>query len=338
MATAALAMLLAGGVAFVGVQGPAEAAFPGHNGRIAFVSDRDGDPEIYTIRPDGSGLRQITRNTARESGPAWSPDGTKIAFASGRDGHDLEIYVKDLKSGQVTQLTDNDTNPDFNGGSPIRDYSPAWSPDGTRIVFSSDRNASDAWECECLQLHIMNANGSDQRGISDYGAEEYNAVWSADGTKIAFQRGTEGLLDIWVTTPDGSSKTVLTNTPSLENWQTIETSPDWSPDGQKITYAMGDWDTYYTGDIWKMGSDGSDKQQLTGTQAEDLYPVWSPNGGKIVFNRTVYEDGGPAMGGRIGRSDLFKISANGTRLKRITYTPSEVEYDLDWQRIPVSTR
>jgi Tol biopolymer transport system component len=327
LASMVLAMLLAGVGALIGIEDRADAAFPGKNGRIAFVSDRDGDAEIYTIKASGSGLRQITHNTAEESGPAWSPDGTKIAFASNMDGHDREIYVKDLQSGQTTQLTDNDTNPNSGPeGSPISDFSPAWSPDGKRLVFTSNRGADDRLECECVQLHVMNADGTDQRSITSYRAEEYAAVWSPDGTKIAFQRGTEALFHIWVINPDGSGAKNLT---PISNGYPIERYPDWSPDGQKLLYALGDnQEPPLEGDIWRMNSDGSNPQQLTSTQAVDLYPVWSPNGRKVVFSRTTFD------GGFVRTSDLYTMSPNGTRLKRITNTPSKREYDLDWQRIP----
>src|SRR5690348_8442969 len=74
------------------VERPALAAFPGHNGRIAFNSDRDGDPEIYTMRADGTGVRQLTHNDASDFKNSYSPNGKQIAFNSDRDG-DFEIFV-----------------------------------------------------------------------------------------------------------------------------------------------------------------------------------------------------------------------------------------------------
>lgn len=91
----------------------AEAAFAGQNGRIAFVSDRDSDFDIYTIRPDGSGLRQVTNAPGSDSRPEWSPDGTKIAFNSDRDTIDElngeayveRIYVMKVDGSELTRLT-----------------------------------------------------------------------------------------------------------------------------------------------------------------------------------------------------------------------------------------
>ena len=87
--------------------------------RIAFWSDRDCDSEIYTMRPGGTGVRQLTANDGMASEPAWSPDGTRIAFTSDRDGYDTEIYTMRSDGTDVRQLTRNATG----------DVGPAWSPE-----------------------------------------------------------------------------------------------------------------------------------------------------------------------------------------------------------------
>ncbi|HUU97683.1 MAG TPA: hypothetical protein VM487_18260, partial [Phycisphaerae bacterium] len=85
-------------------QGPAEAAFPGVNGKIAFTTGRDGNYEIYVMNPDGSGLTRLTSNAAIDEAPAWSPDGTEIAFQTNRDGN-YEIYVMNADGSGQTNLT-----------------------------------------------------------------------------------------------------------------------------------------------------------------------------------------------------------------------------------------
>ncbi|MGZ4694127.1 MAG: TolB family protein, partial [Acidimicrobiales bacterium] len=97
----------------------ARAAFPGANGRIAFTSVRDGNFEIYTVEPDGSGLLRLTNNQADDEMPAWSPDGTRIAFVSNRDASNEDIYTMNADGSGVVRITD-DPSPDFD---------PAWSPD-----------------------------------------------------------------------------------------------------------------------------------------------------------------------------------------------------------------
>ena len=95
--------------------GPAEAAFPGANGAIAFTSDRGGDLEIYVMGADGSHVTQLTHDPAPDLRPAWSPDGSMIAFDSSRDG-DFEVYTMDSDGSAVTALTE----------SPFFDGMPAW--------------------------------------------------------------------------------------------------------------------------------------------------------------------------------------------------------------------
>lgn len=320
LARATLVVLLASTAALATtvllVPEEAEAAFPGKNGRIAFVSRQDGDAEIYTIRPDGSGLRQITHNRADDEGPKWSPDGTKLAFWSYRDG-DSEIYVKDLRSGQLTQLTHNLES---------LDYSPAWSPDGTKIVFSTDRHSDEEQEFYAQNLVVMNADGSGQMDLTDPvgWSLEADAEWSPDGSAIVFQRGEDGYYDMWSVDPDGSDLREITHNVG----RIMEQSPDWSPDGKRIVSSFVKEDE--TVQLWTMDPDGSNKQRLTSIEGEDRYPAWSPNGRKIASVRRFYAQSPNSW-------DIFIMSADGTHPKNITNTPSEREYDLDWKAAPTTS-
>jgi Tol biopolymer transport system component len=118
-----VAVLVAGAV-LVGVDEQAQAAFPGKNGRIAFTRFPEiGDAEIYKMFPDGSAQKQVTYNSTNDVRPAWSPDGTKIAYERSN-----RIFVKDTRNGEALRLS-----ADYGNG-------PAWSPDGTRIAFASERD------------------------------------------------------------------------------------------------------------------------------------------------------------------------------------------------------
>jgi Tol biopolymer transport system component len=108
----------------------------GHRGqrdrRIAFSSERDGDPEIYIMRPDGSRVRQLTVNQGPfDGGPAWSPDGGRIAFDSDRDGNP-ELYTMRADGSGQTRLTFNEAS----------DFLSTWSPDGRRLAFTTDRDGN----------------------------------------------------------------------------------------------------------------------------------------------------------------------------------------------------
>lgn len=115
---AALAAALAAfSVDLAAVERPAIAAFSGKNGQIAFVSNRDGNEEIYVMNADGTSTTRLTTNEVIDEFPAFSPDGTRLAFSSNRDG-DAEIYVMNADGKDQSPLTDN----------PADDFKPDWAP------------------------------------------------------------------------------------------------------------------------------------------------------------------------------------------------------------------
>ena len=198
-----------------------DAAFatsPGQKGKIAFYTNRDGNYEIYVMDGDGSNPTNLTNHSADDFSPAWSPDGSKIAFSSNRSGGIFDIHVINADGSNVTKLTNG-----LNAGAP------AWSPDGTKIVFTRSVDPSTR------QMWLMNANGTNQTDLSgNIGVSDDDPSWSPDGTKIAFARTNSPgstLTDIWVMDANGQNKTQITfHAPFLTQ------QPDWSPDGTKIVF------------------------------------------------------------------------------------------------------
>ena len=231
--------------------------------KILFQSNRIPDTtytarfQIYVMNSDGSNVSQLTfPNTARDSTghvtdttsnfhPVWSPDGTKIAFASSRDTNP-EIYVMDPNGSNVVRLTHDSA----------ADGQPAWSPDGTKIAFATDRDRNN-------EIYVMNANGSGALNLTNNPGSDLAPSWSPGGTKIAFQSNRETDYAVWVMNADGSSPTRLTD-PS-----TSAGAPSWSPDGTRIAYEQG-------GDLWVMNVDGSRKIRITGGFWADGLPRWRP--------------------------------------------------------------
>lgn len=140
-------------------------------------------PQIWIIDADGSNARALTGGSSRNMGPAWSPDGSMIAFVSdrhaefdinliGTDNGDLDIYVMDRYGSNVRRLTDG--------------AAPAWSPDGQQIAF----NASPEGNAEGIaHIHVMNADGSNQRRLTDGPRVDVRPAWSPDGKEIVFNCG-----------------------------------------------------------------------------------------------------------------------------------------------------
>lgn len=209
---------------------------------IVFESWRDGNPEIYIMENDGNNQTNLTSNSATDKAPAISPDGTKIAFDSNRTGY-FEIYTMNLDGTGLTQLTNNGSN-----------FEPAWSPDGSQIVYESSG-----------EIYIMNADGSNPSPLTNSSGRDSWPAWSPDGTKIVFVSNRNGNAEIYVMDSDGTDQTNLSNNSSNDYW------PSWSPDGQQIifeTHRDGDYEIYI------MNSDGTSLTRLTTNSAYDEAPVW----------------------------------------------------------------
>ena len=138
--------------------------------RIAFASTRDGNSEIYVVNPDGSALTRLTNHAAADIAPVWSPDKSKIAFATNRHGSsNYEIYVMNADGTGQTRLTNH----------PAVDVAPAWSPNGTTIAFATNRHGSSNFE-----IYTMNAtNGGGLMRLTTNAAVDGDPAWSPDGTR-----------------------------------------------------------------------------------------------------------------------------------------------------------
>ncbi len=269
--------------------------FPGANGLIAFQSDRDGNEEIYVVRPDGSGLANLTNHPDGDYEPQWSPDGTKIVFRRGEQG---DIWVMNADGSGQTRLTHNEH----------ADEKPSWSPDGTRIVFHSDRDGQK-------QIYVMRADGSGATNLSnDVSEPDREPVWSPDGSKIAFRRGDDDEREIWVMNPDGSGRTQLTSNEDEDE------DPGWSPDGARIVFES---DRTGGKEIWFMYADGTVPVQLTAQgMDEETDPEWSPDGTRIVFHSA-----------RDGNEEIYGMNPDGSAPVRVTDHPAD-DGNPSWQPIP----
>ena len=177
-----------------------------------FVAYRDGIQQLYVMNADGSAqTRLIDDPTAEYRAPAWSPDGTRIAYRREPGGNETqEIWVVDADGTNAVQLTDNAAADDV----------PTWSPDGTRIAFESDRAGQGD------EIYVMNADGSGQTRITTDGAESLDADFSPDGTQIVFRTFRQASPDIYVMPADGSDGEVGTR---LTTDGGFDEEPSWQP-------------------------------------------------------------------------------------------------------------
>ena len=162
--------------------------------RIAFMSSRDGNWEIYSMGSDGSNPRRLTSNSATDGIPSWSPDSRQIAFESSRDGN-FEVYAMGSDGNNPRRLTNNSAVDGF----------PVWSPDGRHIAFHSSRDDN-------FEIYVMGSDGSDLSRLTNDPGNDYAPVWSPDGRNITFESSRDGNLEIYsmeLRRVDGGSGDVL---------------------------------------------------------------------------------------------------------------------------------
>jgi hypothetical protein len=252
---------------------------------------------VYVMDSDGSNRAFITEGQGDFlSAPSWSPDGSKLAVVSDRDGA-ADVWVIGTDGGEAVNLTKHEAKDHAPAWSPDGDWIafasvrdslyweiyvmradgsdlqrltwwedasdlwPTWSPDGTRLAFASKRD--DNWE-----IYSMDRDGSNLLRLTNHPGDDTTPAWSPDGSRIAFESTREGYAEIYVMSAIGGEAVNVSNLP----WST-ERGPTWSPDGGWLAFYSdrdGDWDIYV------MASDGSDVVKLTGERSNDQVPAWRP--------------------------------------------------------------
>jgi Tol biopolymer transport system component len=293
---------------------PASAAFPGPNGRIAFVSNPTGDRDILTMDPDGSGIVNVTGAPGAPGfalEPDYSPDGTKIAFRAGRENA-AEIYTVNADGTGLAQLT-------FNS---VKDYSPAWSPDGSMIAFASNRNdpnlCVNLFGCN-IDIFVMPATGGSPVQVTFSNGADQWPEFSPDGRFIAYHSDAGGAFAIYTVDLDTLAVTKLTPD-SLGAGE-----PDYSPDGTKIAFesnfAFCKKPKDCASELFTMNADGGGITQLTYKFGQNYSPSWSPQGDKIAFTHANNQPG--------TRQQINVMNPDGTDITRVTELKAN-SFGPDW--------
>lgn len=254
-------------------------------GRIAFVSNRDGNPEIYAINTDGSGLTNLTNDAAFDVEPAWSRDGRKLAFVSNRTGK-FEVFMMNADGSNVEQVVDM-------VGVVKR---PAWSSDGKKIAF-------DSYQGQFWAIYIINLD--DRTGLMR--AMGTSPDWSPNGKYLVYDNNTEFVVeenrhgfvqvdshifvvDLNTLNEMGELKTTQLTTTGNNYY------PTWSPDGKRIAYTMESGRDIY---VYVMNVDGTGQRQIGPSGSYE--PCWSPDGKQLAVTDA-------------GRISIFEVDGNGARV------------------------
>ncbi|MGQ9683291.1 MAG: phosphodiester glycosidase family protein [Anaerolineae bacterium] len=261
-------------------------------GRIAFASNRDGNWELYSIKPgEPASLRRLTDNVADDLYPCWSADGQKLAFTSRRDGN-AEIYVLDPSSGALQRVTRQGSE----------EWAPAWAPDGSKLAYQSDRNGQS-------DIYVCAPDGSGEVRLTPLEGNHEAPHWAPDGSGFVFDSDldvTEAVhasINLYVMAADGSNpRRLLANA----EW------PVYSPDGGTIAFIgrrTGFWQIYL------VGKDGTGLRQLTRCAYDARYPAWSPDGRWIAF-----------AGNQGGHWEIYAVPVGGGDPVRLTTSAADSTY------------
>lgn len=315
--------LLAAGSLGAGVIGDVQAQAASINGQIAYTQCEPSSLpffpdqcDIWIMNADGTGQTNLTRTTdENEVGPAWSPDGRRIAFFKGWDSFTLVVIDAD-----GTNMTTHPTAITSPGPA-----TPTWSPGGTQVAFQASLpDTQGGTRADIVSMNLATGVETVVTGLVDFGgifldAQEIEPAWSPDGQRIAFAsvrpewyadpvtgEPTEGAQwEIVVVDPDGSGSVVVSagdDGTDRARYLEEDRAPAWSPDGSMLVFmsqaqipaCCGPWQ------VWAVNRDGTGATNLTNDETvNDQFAAWSPDGTQLIFSRSNGEGG----------TDLYAIAA-----------------------------
>jgi TolB protein len=268
-------------------------------GRIAFVSSRDGDFEIYTMNGDGSGQQRLTARPGLDTAPNISADGSKVVFVSERGGvlglYTLELDISGRAVGKPKLIQALRSPPRV----PYFFPSAAFSRDGHKITYADTLGSHEKSE-----IFVVNTDGSGRQQLTKNASLDLSPTFSPGGRKIAFTALRPGDADFSIYMMDADGR----NQKRLTNGLAYDADPDFSPDGQSIVFTSGRNSgaaDSQSGDIFIMKADGSGQRQLTNTAdtgGTANAPSFGSVGREVIF---------------AARLGIYSVNASGGHFKQL---------------------
>ena len=229
--------------------------------RVAFISDRDGNADVYVMRADGTGLQNLTEHAARDDGPSWAPTHDRLAFVSDREGNN-DIFLVNADGSGLSRLTSRLSD----------ELDPAWSPNGAFIAYVSNQDGD--WE-----VFLTGANGSGTVQLTRNDVWDSEPCWSPDSLKLAYTSERDGNYDLYM-------YDLTTHTEKrLTNHTASDTSPAWSPGGTEMAFtsARDGWPEVYVLELTSVPQRLTRLTYGTDGQAASGYATWSSDGLWLAF-------------------------------------------------------
>jgi TolB protein len=253
---------------------------------IAFLSNRDGNPELYVVATDGTGERRLTTTAVAEGRPDWTSNGRQLRYLIG-SGESSELHELDPATGTSKRVGQ------------INGRSAHVAPDGRRVAYMSGTFTASA-----LAVSALDGTGATTLTTAEQTSVAWNARFSPDGKWIAFTgQDANRQLHIFVVAADGTGLKQLTRFTQDEG---RAQGPSWSADGKRLAFQVN---RKGSSRIWMCDIDGSNLRPVT-PQADNVLdesPAWFPDGNRFAFQST-----------RSGRMEIWTVNLDGTALRQVT--------------------
>lgn len=248
--------------------------------KVVFVSNRDGNSEIYMMDYDGSRARRITYNDYIDVLPSWSADNEKILYTSYKKNNP-DLYMFNIYTGKTEVISSTKAN-----------YAADWSKEGDLLVYTSTKTGN-------AEIYVRNMKTGKEKRLTFNPAIDTTPCWSPTGTEIAFTSQRSGTPQIYIMDSEGTNVRRITHDGSYHD------SPAWSPDGTRLAYVSRIESRF---DIYVYNLKNNTIIKLTEESGRNENPAWSPDGRHLVF-----------ASNRSGSYQLYSVDYDGGNLKQLTF-------------------